>query len=147
MRIVLATLTALSLSATAFAQAAKPIVYVLSTGGTIAGSGSSATDLSNYKSGSVLGEQLVKAVPQISEIADVRVEQVINTNSSYITIANWLTLAKRIATIIKETPAVAGFVITSRTNTLEETAYFLNLTVKSDKPVIVVGSMRPPTAL
>lgn len=124
-----------------------PIVYVLSTGGTIAGAGSSSTDLSNYKPGSILGEQLVKAVPQIAQIADVRVEQIVNVNSSDLTIENWLTLAKRIDAILKETPAVAGFVITSGTNTLEETAYFLNLTVRSDKPVVVVGSMRPSTAI
>ena len=145
---ILATIWATLLIATAaFAEPAKPIVYVLSTGGTIAGSGSSATDLSNYKPGEILGEQLVKAVPQIREIADVRVEQVANVNSSDITIENWLTLAKRINTIIKETPAAAGFVITSGTNTLEETAYFMNLTVRSDKPVILVGAMRPPTAI
>ena len=146
MRIVVATLLLLA-STTAFTQPAKPIVYVLSTGGTIAGAGSSATDLQNYKPGSILGEQLVKAVPQISEIADVRVEQVVNVNSSDITIENWLTLAKRIQAIIKATPAVAGFVVTSGTNTLEETAYFLNLTIRSDKPVVVVGSMRPSTAI
>jgi L-asparaginase len=124
-----------------------PIVYVLSTGGTIAGAGSSSTDLSNYKPGSILGEQLVKAVPQIAQIADVRVEQIVNVNSSDLTIDNWLTLAKRIHAILAETPAVAGFVITSGTNTLEETAYFLNLTIKSDKPVVLVGSMRPSTAI
>jgi L-asparaginase len=129
------------------AQPARPIVYVLSTGGTIAGSGSSSTDLSNYKPGAILGEQLVKAVPQIAQIADVRVEQIVNVNSSDITIENWLTLARRIQAILEETPAVAGFVITSGTNTLEETAYFLNLTVRSDKPVVLVGAMRPATAI
>ena len=147
MRMLLATTLTLSLAASTSAQPAKPIVYVLSTGGTIAGSGSSSTDLSNYKPGAILGEQLVKAVPQIAQIADVRVEQIVNVNSSDITIENWLTLAKRIQSIIKETPAVAGFVITSGTNTLEETAFFLNLTVRSDKPVVVVGSMRPSTAI
>lgn len=147
MRIVAATLLALVAATAVSAQGARPIVYVLSTGGTIAGSGSSSTDLSNYKSGSILGEQLVAAVPQIREIADVRVEQVVNTNSSFITVANWLTLTKRISAILKETPAVAGFVVTSGTNTLEETAYFLNLTVNSDKPVVVVGAMRPATAI
>jgi L-asparaginase len=129
------------------AQQARPIVYVLSTGGTIAGSGSSATDLSNYKPGAILGEQLVKAVPQIAQIADVRVEQIVNVRSSDITIANWLTLNRRIHEILAETPAVAGFVITSGTNTLEETSYFLNLTVRSDKPVVLVGAMRPATAI
>ena len=127
--------------------AQKPRVYVLSTGGTIAGQGSSSTDLSNYKPGSILGEQLVKAVPQIAEVADVRVEQIVNIPSHDITIANWLTLARRIQQIIADDPAAAGFVITHGTNTLEETAYFLNLTIKSDKPVVLVGSMRPATAI
>jgi L-asparaginase len=125
----------------------RPTVWVLSTGGTIAGQGSSTTDLSNYKSGSILGEQLVRAVPQIAEIADVKVEQVVNIPSHDLTLANWLTLAKRIQRIIADDPAVAGFVITHGTNTLEETAYFLNLSVKSDKPVVLVGSMRPATAI
>jgi len=147
MPILAATALILSIAIPSWAQTAKPIVYVLSTGGTIAGSGSSSTDLSNYKPGAILGEQLVKAVPQIAQIADVRVEQVVNVNSSDITIDNWLTLAKRISAILKETPSVSGFVITSGTNTLEETAYFLNLTVKSDKPVVLVGSMRPSTAI
>ena len=146
MRTLIALAAALLMTTSAHAQT-KPIVYVLSTGGTIAGAGSSATDLQNYKPGSILGEQLVKAVPQISQIADVRVEQIVNVNSSDITIANWLTLAKRIHAIIAETPAVSGFVITSGTNTLEETAYFLNLTIRSDKPVVLVGSMRPSTAI
>jgi L-asparaginase len=147
MRTLAATCVALLIAAASHAQPAKPIVYVLSTGGTIAGAGSSSTDLSNYKAGSILGEQLVKAVPQISQIADVRVEQIVNVRSSDLTIGNWLTLAKRIQAILKETPAVAGFVVTSGTNTLEETAYFLNLTVRSDKPVVLVGAMRPATAI
>ena len=147
MRILATVLLAILVGATTSAQQTKPIVYVLSTGGTIAGAGSSSTDLSNYKPGAILGEQLVKAVPQIAQIADVRVEQIVNVNSSDITIENWLTLAKRIQAIIKETPAVSGFVITSGTNTLEETAYFLNLAVRSDKPVVLVGSMRPSTAM
>ena len=124
-----------------------PTVWILATGGTIAGSGSSTTDLSNYKAGSILAEQLVKAVPQIAQLANVTVDQIANVNSSDITIAHWLTLAKRINRIIAEDPKVAGFVITHGTNTLEETAYFLNLTVQSDKPVVLVGSMRPATAI
>lgn len=146
MRILIAVMVIVVAGASA-AQPAKPIVYVLSTGGTIAGSGSSSTDLSNYKPGAILGEQLVKAVPQITQIADVRVEQIVNVRSSDLTIDDWLTLARRIQAILKETPAVAGFVITSGTNTLEETAYFLHLTVRSDTPVVLVGSMRPATAI
>ena len=151
-RLLAAALVALLLSTSSStaqpaANPALPVVYVLSTGGTIAGQGSSATDLSNYKSGSLLGEALVNAVPQLKQIADVRVEQIVNVSSSDLTIDNWLTLAKRIHKIIVETPAVTGFVITHGTNTLEETAYFLNLTIKSDKPVVLVGSMRPSTAM
>lgn len=147
MRIIAATLLTFVAAALPSAQSVKPRVYVLSTGGTIAGSGSSSTDLSNYKPGSILGEQLVKAMPQIAEIADVKVEQIVNIPSHDITIANWLTLAKRIQRIIAEDPGTAGFVVTHGTNTLEETAYFLNLTIKSDKPVVLVGSMRPATAI
>ncbi len=147
MRIIAAALLAVVTIAAPSAQAPKPRVYVLSTGGTIAGQGSSSTDLSNYKPGSILGEQLVKAVPQIAEIADVRVEQIVNIPRHDITVANWLTLAQRIQRIIADDPAAAGFVITHGTNTLEETAYFLNLTIKSDKPVVLVGSMRPATAI
>jgi L-asparaginase len=146
-RILAVAILTLVAGSTGAARQVKPIVYVLSTGGTIAGQGSSSTDLSNYKPGAILGEQLVKAVPQIAQIADVRVEQIVNVRSSDLTVDNWLTLAKRIAAIIKETPAVSGFVITSGTNTLEETAYFLNLTVRSDKPVVLVGAMRPATAM
>lgn len=137
----------LAFSVSLAAQPAKPIVYVLSTGGTIAGAGSSSTDLSNYKPGTILGEQLVKSVPQIAQVAEVKVDQIVNVNSSDITLDNWLTLAKRIQQIIADEPNVAGFVITHGTNTLEETAYFLNLTIKSDKPVVLVGSMRPATAM
>jgi len=126
---------------------AKPVVWVLSTGGTIAGAGSSSTDLSNYKPGTILGAQLVKSVPQIAQVAEVKVDQIVNVNSSDITLDDWLTLAKRIQKIIADEPNVAGFVITHGTNTLEETAYFLNLTIKSDKPVVLVGSMRPATAM
>ena len=124
-----------------------PIVWVLSTGGTISGAGTSATDLSNYKSGSLLGEELVNAVPQIKEVANVKVEQVVNVGSPDITLENWLTLANRINKIFADDSRVAGIVITHGTNTLEETAYFLNLTIKFDRPVVLVGSMRPATAI
>src|SRR5687768_3822791 len=82
----------------------RPTVWVLSTGGTIAGQGSSATDLSNYKAGSILGEQLVRAVPQIAEIADVKVDQIVNIASHDLTLDHWLTLARRIQRIIADDP-------------------------------------------
>ena len=125
----------------------KPVVWVLATGGTIAGQGASSTSLTQYKSGSVAGAALVKAVPEIAQIADVRVEQIANVNSADITLAHWLTLAKRINQIFAEDPGTAGVVVTHGTNTMEETAYFLNLSVKHDRPVVLVGSMRPGTAI
>ena len=144
-------LFALMMISPSFAQAqpAKqlPTVVVLSTGGTIAGKGGSSTALSEYKSGSIMGEELVSAVPEIKQYANVRVEQVVNVGSPDITIADWLRIANRINAIFAEDANVAGVVITHGTNTLEETAYFLNLTVKSDKPVVLVGSMRPATAI
>jgi L-asparaginase len=124
-----------------------PLVYVLSTGGTISGKGGSSTSLAEYKSGSILGEDLVAAVPEIKQVARVKVEQIANVTSTDITLEHWLTLAQRISTIFSTDADAAGVVITHGTNTLEETAYFLNLTVKHDKPVVLVGSMRPATAM
>lgn len=124
-----------------------PLVWVLSTGGTISGKGASSTSLAEYKSGALLGEELVSVVPEIKQVANVKVEQIANVSSTDITIANWLTLANRINAIFASDPKVAGVVITHGTNTLEETAYFLNLTVKDDRPVVLVGSMRPASAI
>ena len=127
------------------AQTQKPVVYILATGGTIAGTGASAT-ASNYKPGDLGVEQLLAAVPELSEIAQVRGEQVVNISSQDMTTQIWMRLAKRIHEILRE-PEVAGVVITHGTDTQEETAYFLNLTIKSNKPVVLTGSMRPSTAL
>jgi L-asparaginase type II len=126
---------------------ALPLVWVLSTGGTISGRGASSTSLAEYKSGALLGEELVRGVPEIKQFADVKVEQITNVSSTEITIANWITIANRINAIFAADPKVAGVVVTHGTNTLEETAYFLNLTVKYDRPVVLVGSMRPATAI
>ncbi len=124
-----------------------PLVWVLSTGGTISGRGATSTSLADYRSGAFLGEELVNAVPEIQKVARVKVEQIANVSSTDITVAHWLTLAKRINAIFESDPMTAGVVITHGTNTLEETAYFLNLTVKHDRPVVLVGSMRPATAI
>ena len=127
---VVAILT-LHLAAPASAQTAAsgelPLVWVLSTGGTISGQGATSTSLAEYKSGALLGEQLVAGVPEIKQVASVKVEQIVNVSSTDVTIANWLTIANRINTILRDDPKVAGVVITHGTNTLEETAYFLNL--------------------
>jgi L-asparaginase len=112
-------------------------VCVLSTGGTISGRGSSPTDLSNYRSGGVLGDDVVKGVPQICQFATVKVEQIVNVGSPDITTENWLTIANRLSAIFAD-PAVAGVVVTQGTSTTEETACFLHLTVKDDRPVVLV---------
>ena len=124
-----------------------PLIWVLATGGTIAGTGASATDLSNYKSGSLLGEEIVRSVPQIKQFANVKVEQIVNVASQDLSLDNWITLSNRINAILAEDAKVAGIVITHGTSALEETAYFLNLTVKHDRPVVLVGAMRPATAM
>jgi len=124
-----------------------PLIWVLSTGGTIAGTGASSTSLAEYKAGTLLGSDLVKAVPEIGQHASVKVEQIVNVASPDLTLGNWIALANRINRIFTDDPNVAGIVITHGTNTLEETAYFLNLTVKDDRPVVLVGSQRPATAI
>src|SRR5499426_1922965 len=124
-----------------------PLVWVLSTGGTIAGAGASSTNVADYKSGTILGEDLVRAVPEIKQFANVKVQQIINVRSQDLKLENLLTLANGVNSIFANDKNVAGVVVTHGTNTLEETAYFLNLTVKHDRPVILVGSMRPSTAI
>ena len=119
------------------AEAELPLVYVLATGGTIAGS----------TSGMLTGEALVEAVPEIANHARLVTEQVSNTGSSNVSIDIWLDLAHRINEIYETEPDVAGIVVTHGTDTLEETAYFLNLVVNSDKPVVLVGAMRNASAL
>ena len=123
-----------------------PRVTILATGGTIAGQGASQTSTVGYKAAAIGVEALVEAVPALKLVAQVRGEQVLKTDSSNMTTAHWLTLAKRLNAVLAD-PEVDGVVITHGTDTLEETAYFLNLVVKSSKPVVVVGSMRPATAI
>jgi len=144
-----AALTAVTCSAQDAHTSSKdlPLVWVLSTGGTISGRGASSTSLAEYKSGSLLGEDLVKGVPETQLYAKVKVEQIVNVSSADITIDNWITLANRVNRIFADDKKVAGIVITHGTNTLEETAYFLNLTVKDDRPIVLVGAMRPATAI
>jgi L-asparaginase len=124
-----------------------PLVWVLSTGGTISGKGGSSTSFTEYQVGSFLGEELIAAVPEINEVATVRAEQVTNVASPDLSVENWLTLAHRINEIFSTDRQVAGIVITHGTSTMEETAYILNLTVKDDRPVVLVGAQRPPTAI
>ena len=123
----------------------KPNIVILATGGTIAGAAASGTQ-SAYTSGAVTIDAMLKAVPGIEKLANIKGEQISNVGSQDISFAIMLKLAKRINELLS-TPDVDGIVITHGTDTMEETAYFLNLTVKSDKPVVMVGSMRPSTAV
>ncbi len=144
-------LTLLALAAQTVAQEAPPpdppVVRVLATGGTISGAGASPTSLTRYRAGAFSGEELVAAVPALAQHATIRVEQVANVGSPNITFDDWRTLARRIDEIFSAEPDTAGIVITHGTNTLEETAYFLNLTVRHDRPVVLVGAQRPATAI
>ena len=124
---------------------ARPSIVILATGGTIAGSAETQTQ-AGYTSGQVGVDILIDAVPQIKELAEVTGEQISNVGSQDMSDAIWLKLAKRINELAK-LPDVDGIVITHGTDTIEETAYFLNLVVKSDKAVVLTASMRPSTAL
>lgn len=123
-----------------------PNISILATGGTIAGSSASATDTTGYKAGAIAIETLINAVPQIKEVADISGEQIVKISSNNMTTATLLKLAKRVNELLAK-DSVDGIVITHGTDTLEETAYFLNLVVKSNKPVVLVGAMRPATAI
>jgi len=128
-------------------QAAKlPNVTILATGGTIAGTGASSTTTVGYTAATVGVQALIGAVPEIAKVANVTGEQVFQIASENMGNEHWLLLAKRVNVLLAQAN-VDGIVITHGTDTLEETAYFLNLVVKSRKPVVVVGSMRPSTAL
>ena len=133
---------AVAMTLSSLAQA-KPKIKILATGGTIAGAQSSATDV-GYKSGSFSVDDLIKAVPHLGDLADLTGEQLANIGSQTMNHEVWLKLAARINEVLKGD--TDGVVITHGTDTMEETAYFLSLVVKSDKPVVLVGSMRPATA-
>ena len=129
----------------ALSQNSKPRVVVLATGGTIAGAAATGTQ-SGYTSGQKTIDAMLDSVPKVRDLASVKGEQVANVGSQDMTFDIMLKLAKRINELLT-TPDVDGIVITHGTDTMEETAFFLNLTVKSDKPVVMVGSMRPSTAV
>ncbi len=123
----------------------KPSIRILATGGTIAGAQGSGQSY-GYKSGSFKVEDLIAAVPQLKQLAELGGEQVANIGSQDMNDAVWLKLAKRSNELLGARD-VDGLVITHGTDTMEETAFFLDLTVKSEKPIVMVGSMRPATAI
>jgi len=141
----LASLIALGLMAAPMQAADLPKIRVLATGGTIAGAQASATDY-GYKSGAYDVNSLLSAVPNLDKLAVITGEQVANIGSQDMNDEVWLKLAKRVNASLAE-PGVNGILITHGTDTLEETSYFLSLVTQSDKPVVMVGSMRPATAI
>ncbi len=124
----------------------KPNVVILATGGTIAGAGADVTNSASYTAAKLAVDKVIASVPQLSNVATVRGEQVFQIGSESFTDEKLIQLAKRVSTLLKQDD-VDGVVITHGTDTLEETAFFLDVTVKSDKPIVVVGSMRPATAM
>lgn len=124
---------------------AKPKIKILATGGTIAGAQASQSEY-GYKAGAFNVEDLINAVPQARDLADITGEQVVNIGSQDMNDAVWLKLGQRVNEVL-QSPDTDAVVITHGTDTMEETGYFLDLVVKSDKPVILVGSMRPATGI
>jgi L-asparaginase len=122
-----------------------PNIVILATGGTIAGAAATGTQ-AGYTSGAVTIDTMLAAVPGIKDLASIKGEQISNVGSQDMTFDIMLTLAKRCNELFS-TGSVDGIVITHGTDTMEETAFFLNLVVKSDNPVVLVGSMRPSTAV
>ena len=119
------------------AQAALPRVHFVATGGTI----------SNRDGGRLTAEELAKSMPGLERFARLTHEQFANVASSELTIDQWLGLSRRVNEIFATDKELAGIVVTSGTDTLEETAFFLHLTVRDPRPVVVVGSMRNPSTV
>ena len=135
-----------AMASLAMAQAAKPNVVILATGGTIAGAGASALNSATYAAAKVGVDKLIAGLPELATVANVRGEQVFQVASESLTNDNLLTLAKRVSALAKQDD-VDGIVITHGTDTVEETAYFLTLVERTSKPIVMVASMRPGTAL
>ena len=141
----LVALPALAQAPKAVPAAAKPRVTILATGGTIAGAQPKPGE-AGYKAGSFSVESLIKAVPGLEKLATVSGEQIASIGSQDMNDAVWIKLARRINELQAKAD-VDGIVVTHGTDTMEETGYFLNLVTKGDKPVVLVGSMRPATAI
>lgn len=132
--------------AAAVADAPRPKVLLLATGGTIAGVQNAPGTLGAYRAGTLTADQIIASVPELARYAQVETEQFSNVASPLITPEMWVQLAKRINTVLQRDD-LAGVVVTHGTDRLEETAFFLYLTVRSEKPVVVVGAQRPATGI
>ena len=135
-------------AATSSSPAARPLprIAVLATGGTIAGAAPDAANTAGYQAGVIGVAQLLAAVPGLDALAGIEAGQVASLDSKDMTPALWTTLAQRVNALLARDD-IDGVVITHGTDTLEETAYFLHLTVKHAKPVVMTAAMRPATSL
>ena len=124
-----------------------PRLLLLATGGTIAGRASDVTTLNHYSAGAIGAGELLQSVPQLQQLAEIEVEQIANVDSADLTFAHWQALVTRLRAVLAADAGLAGVVITHGTNTLEETAWLLQLLIDDPRPVVLVGAMRPATAL
>jgi len=148
LRVVVVSIALFTIAAQASAQDTRdlPKVRVVATGGTIAGEQRDPGTLGGYEIKKSVNE-IVALIPNVQRYAQVETEQFSNVPSPSITPDHWLRLAQRINALFNERPDLSGIVVTHGTARLEETAFFLYLTVKSDRPVVVVGAQRPPTGI
>lgn len=123
----------------------KPKIAVIGTGGTIVSSGASATQLTGYSITEADIHTIITALPELNDFAEVSTFSVFNIGSSNIKLSNWLELVRLINKLSRED--YDGFVVTHGTDTMEESAFFANLTLKTEKPVVFTGSMKPATAV
>ncbi|QNI56645.1 L-asparaginase [Synechococcus sp. BIOS-E4-1] len=124
-----------------------PRLLLLATGGTIAGRAKDVTALNNYSAGVIHAEQLLQSVPQLQQLAEIQVEQIANVDSADLTFAHWQALVTHVRSAFAADADLAGVVISHGTNTLEETAWLLQLLIDDPRPVVLGGAMRPATAL
>lgn len=124
---------------------AKPHIVIVATGGTIAGAAKDATG-SSYTAGKLTAENLISHIPGLDQIAKISTEQFCQIGSQDMDNQTWLNLAKRVDELARDSD-IDGIVITHGTDTMEETAYFLNLVIQTKKPIILVGAMHPATSL
>jgi L-asparaginase len=124
-------------------------VYLFGTGGTISFVGETRTDFANYsyQGNQLTIQEMLARVPEAEQLAEVIAEQVINVGSTEVYPWDWLTLSRRINDRLSVDTQAGGVAVTHGTATLEETAYYLNLTVLDPRPVVVTGAMRPPSAM
>jgi L-asparaginase len=137
-RLVTSLVVGCAASAAVVSAQELPRVHVIATGGTIAG---------RSEGGQLTGAQLVAAVPGLADAANLGVEEFSRVGSSAMTPDHWLRLSRRINELFASDAGLAGVVVTHGTDTMEETAYFLHLTVEHDRPVVMVGSMRNASAV